>query len=152
MAFEVNTYSDIPGVASSNVSALTWTGNPPVYSSGGIPQYSVVTPDTATGYTEDVILATSTTVVPLGISQDGPSVGPGGSVRIRTAGVSKAIAGGAISYGDLLMVNSSGQVVTATAAGATNFFTIGKALSAATASGDVISVQVMIGSSQYINA
>ncbi len=152
MAFEVDTLQDFSFRASANVTALTWAGNPPTYSGGGIPQYYVVTPDVTTGNAEDIIVAISTTVQPLGIAQDAPASGPGQSVRVRTGGVSKAIAGGAISYGDLLMVNASGQVVTATAAGATNFFLIGRALTAAAEIGDVISVMIEIGATQYINA
>ena len=149
MAFEEQNFNDEPYIGSTNVSALSWTGNPPVYSSGGIPQYSVVTQDTGTGNVGDVIVATSTTVMPVGISQDGPAIGPGNSVRVRTDGISKAIAGAAISVDASLMVNGSGQVVTATAAGATTFFLIGKALTAATAAGDIISVRLRIGATQY---
>lgn len=152
MAFEEQNFNDEPFVASSNVSAITWSGNPPTYSSGGIPQYYVVTADTGTGNVGDCLLASSTTVMPLGIAQEGPAVGPGSSVRVRTDGISKAIAGAAISVDASLMVNGSGQVVTATAAGATNFFLIGKALTSATASGDTISVRLRIGSTQYVSA
>jgi len=150
MAFEEQNFNDEPYIGSTNVTVLSWTGNPPVYNSGGIPQYSVVTQDTGTGNVGDVIVATSTTVMPIGISQDGPAIGPGNSVRVRTDGISKAIAGAAISVDALLMVNGSGQVVTATAAGASNFFTIGKALTAATQAGDIVSVRLRIGSSQYV--
>lgn len=149
MAFEIPGI-DLPFRASANVTVLTYTGNPPVYSSGGIPQFSVVTPDTVSALNEDVIIATSTTVMPLGVAQDGPATGPGQSIRIRATGVSKCVAGAAVNYGDLLMVNASGQVITATVAGATSFFTIGKALESATAAGDIVPVQLLIGSSQYV--
>lgn len=150
MAFEENNFNDESYIGSSNVSAITWSGNPPTYSSGGIPQYYVVTQDTGTGNVNDVILASSTTVMPLGVAQDGPATGPGQSVRVRTDGITKAIAGAAISVDAALMVNGSGQVVTATAAGATSFFLIGKALTSATASGDTISVRLRIGTTQYV--
>ena len=151
MAWETGVIGgDIPRRASSNVTSLTWTGNPPSYSSGGIPQYRVVTPDTGTGITGDVIVATSNTVLPLGIAQDGPATGPGQSVRVRTLGESKVQAGGAINVGDLVMVTTGGKVIAATAAGATSFFIIGKASSPATADGDVITVQLMIGATQYV--
>lgn len=153
MAFEEMNFNDESYRASSNVSVLTWTGNPPVYASGGIQQYTVVTFDTTTGFAGDVKAASVTTVMPLGVAQDGPSVGPGQSVRIRTDGISKVIAGGVVNYGDLVMVNASGQVVTATATAATNFFTIGQCVSTTTAqAGDVVSVRLRIGSTQYVNA
>jgi hypothetical protein len=153
MAWETNVIGgDLPRRASANVSALTWSGNPPQYASGGIPQFCVVTPDTGTGVAGDVILATATTVAPLGVAQDGPASGPGQSVRVRTIGESKVIAGGVIAVGDLVMVTTGGKVLVATAPGATNFFIVGRASSPAAADGDVITVQLMLGSTQYVNA
>lgn len=158
MAFEIPQGNDLPYRASSNVTAPTFTGNPPAYSSGGLPQYRVVTYDLATGNQSDVILATSTTVMPIGVAQSGgPFIGvgvsgPGDSIQVRTMGVSKVEAGAAIVVGALLMVNGSGQVVTATAPGATNIFLVGQAESAATALGDLVSVRLMIGATQQVNA
>lgn len=152
MAFEEQNFNDEPMWASANVSAITWTGNPPTYSSGGIPQYRFVTQDTGTGNVGDVILATSTTVMPMGVAQDGPAVGTSSAVRVRTDGISKVIAGGAVSVDDSLMLDGSGRVVTATAAGATNIYVVGKALTSATAIGDTISVRLRIGSTQIVNA
>lgn len=152
MAFETQNFNDEPYWASTNVSAITWTGNPPSYSSGGIPQYTMVTLDTGTGNVSDVILATSTTVLPIGVSQSGPATGPGQSLQVRTDGITKMIAGAAVSVDASLMIDSSGRAVTATAAGATNIYVIGKALTAATALGDTISVRLRIGSTQIVNA
>lgn len=157
MAFEVLQGTDLPYRASANVSQPTFTGNPPVYSSGGLPQYRVVTYDLATGNQSDVILASSTTVMPLGISQSGgpiPGVGvsgPGNSVQVRTQGVSKVEAGAAITVGALLMTDGTGRVVTATAPAATNIFLVGQAESAATAAGDLVSVRLLLGATQQIN-
>lgn len=157
MAFEALQGNDLPYRASSNVTSPTFTGNPPAYSSGGLPQYRVVTYDLATGNQSDIILASSATVMPLGISQSGgpiPGVGvsgPGQSVRVRTQGVSKVEAGAAITVGALLMTDSSGRVVTATAPAATNVFLIGQAESAATAAGDLVAVRLMIGATQQVN-
>lgn len=150
MAYEVNGI-DMSYVASTNVTALTYTGNPPVYSSGGIPQFTVVTQDLSDGTNGAVTGATSNTVLPIGIAQDGPAVTAGQSVRVRVSGYSKAIAGAAITYGALLKCNGSGQVVTASALGATNEYIIGQAETAATASGDVITVRLNIGAS-LVNA
>lgn len=158
MAFEVLQGADLPYRASSNVSAPVFTGNPPVYSSGGLPQYRVVTYDLATGNQSDVILASSTTVMPIGISQSGgpiPGVGvsaAGNSIQVRTQGVSKVEAGAAIAMGALLMTDSTGRVVTATAPAATNIFLIGQAESTATGAGDLVSVRLMIGATQQVNA
>jgi hypothetical protein len=151
MAFETNVF-DFPMEASANVSAVTYTGNPPVYSSGGIPQFSAVMVDTTTGNVNDVILATTGKLI-LGIAQDGPATGPGQSIRLRQLGISKAIASGAVSYGDMVYVaNSSGQLGTAPAAGATDSFCVGIALTAATAVGDTFSVLLVPGLATNVNA
>ncbi len=152
MAFESNEVLDIPGHASTNVSALTYTGNPPVYSSGGIPQYYVVIPDTVDGTNEAVTLAANANVIPLGIAQDGPAVGPGQAVRIRALGVTKAIAGGAITFGQAVSANASGQVVAAAAAGATNTYIVGIALTPAAQAGDVISVLLTPGATVQVTS
>lgn len=158
MAFEVQQGVDLPYVASANVPALTWSGNPPLVTSGGIPQYAVVTYDLATGNQSDVIVASSSTVMPIGVAQSaGPQPGsavtaPGQSLMVRTQGISKCIAGAAITVGQLLAVNASGQVVAAPAPAATNVFLIGQAESAATAAGDLVSVRLMLGATQQVSA
>ena len=151
MAFETNVF-DFPMEASANVSPVTYSGSPPVYSGGGIPQFSAVMVDTTTGNVNDVILAT-TGKLALGIVQDGPASGPGQSVRVRQLGISKAIASGAVSYGDMLYVaNTSGQLGTAPAAGVSDSFCVGIALTAATAAGDTISVLMVPGLATNVNA
>lgn len=150
MAFEVNGI-DMSYVASSNVTALTFSGNPPVYSSGGIVQFTVVTADISDGTNGAVTTATSNTVLPIGVAQDGPAVTAGQSCRVRVSGYTKAIAGGAITIGQLLKTNGSGQVVAASALGATNEYIIGQAETVATQTGDVITVRLNIGAS-LVNA
>lgn len=152
-----------PFTASSNVSAITYTGNPATYSSGGIPQFCVVTLDTATGNGRDVKLATANTDQAIGILQNsGPGVLPGsaglGAVAAGDAcdvaihGISKVQAGGAITVGQQVAVNASGQVVAAPAAGVSQVFIIGRALTAATAAGDLVEVLLMLGAATQVNA
>lgn len=155
MAFEIQgNSSDLPYQASSNVTALTYSGNPPVYASGGIPQYAVVSPDTGTGNESDVILAANGAGnIFIGIAQDGPATGPGESLRVRVSGVSKAIASAAITVGQLVTVaNSSGQLGPAPAAGATSSFIVGRAETPATEVGDLFSVLLMIGASTQVSS
>lgn len=131
-------------MASSNVSALNFTssdGAVITYSSGGIPQFAAVVEDTAAAGTNDVTMPSGVGVKALGIAQDAPAVGPGGAVRVCTRGVCKALAGGAIAVGDSVYVlNSSGQLGTMPTS-ATNF-SVGRAVTAATAAGDIFSVDV----------
>jgi len=151
MAGEVSLF-DIACQASPNVTALTFTGNPPVYTSGGIPQFVAVIEDTTTGNINDVKVAT-TGQLALGIAQDGPATGPGQSLRVRELGISKAQAAGAVAYGDIVYVaNSSGQLGTAPAAGATNVFAVGKARTPATQAGDLFEVLLMPGLTTQVNA
>lgn len=143
----------LPFVASSNVTALTYSGNPPVYSSGGIPQYSVVVDDSAnTSKPRDIKIGANATTIPLGIAQNAPAVTAGDAVQVVTKGVSKCVAAAAITTGQLVVCTSAGQVTPAAAVGATNQYLIGMALTAATAQGDLVEVDLMIGSTQYVNA
>jgi len=143
MAWELNLGADLAMRASANVSALSYTGNPPVYSSGGIAQYTAVTQDTSTKLPMDVIAATSTSLPIYGILQNrsipqsGPgAIGPGESAQVRWLGVTKLMAGSALDPGTLLMNDGSGRGILAT----TGLRTFGLNLSAATAAGDEVSL------------
>lgn len=140
-------------IASSNVTSLTYTGNPPVYSSGGIPQFSVVVDDSAnTGKPLDVKLGTSDTVIPLGIAQNGPAVTSGDAVQVATRGRSKCVAAAAITVGQFVVCTTGGQVTPAPAAGATNVYLVGMAITAASAQGDLVEVELMLGATTQVNA
>lgn len=124
--------------ASTNVSAVTWTGTPPVYSSGGINQYAVVVLDTSDTTFEAVTLPAGSAAKAFGVSLSSP-VGPGESVEVMTDGIAKCRAASAISKGDTVMVaDTNGQIATATAATAN--FVVGIALEPATAAGQIITV------------
>lgn len=131
-------------VASTNVPALSFTstdGVTIVYSSGGIAFGCAVKHDTATGTALDVILAGTSGDKALGICGEAPAVTAGQNLRVCVRGVCKAQAGAAVAVGDTVMVgNASGQLITATAATAN--FVVGRALTAATAIGDLFSVEV----------
>jgi hypothetical protein len=151
MAGEINLL-DESFIASTNVTALTFTGNPPVYTSGGIPQFTAVVEDTGTGNILDVLLAGTGALI-LGIAQDGPATGPGQSLKVRRLGRSKAQASGAVTYGAIVYVaNASGQLGVAPAAGATNVYAVGKAMTPATAAGDLFEVELMPGLTTQVNA
>ena len=140
---------DIPMKASANVPG------------GGIAQYTAVVIDVAGGSGPfDVIQATVTTQPIFGINQDQgdqltvnsatpPTVLAGESLRVRVAGISRAVAGGAITAGQFLQVNASGQLVAITslnpATTATNTYVVGQALTPATALGDIFTVALMQG-------
>lgn len=97
----------------------------------------------------------------IGVLQDKPESGKAGLVRVN--GVSKAVAGGTITAGQLLTSDDSGRVVaadnlavasgatavTSTAAngeiligGATPQYVLGMALEAASAAGEIIAVKI----------
>ncbi len=112
----------------------------------------------------DAILPAANTTLCIGVNQSvggPPTPGgtiaapctPGQSIEVRVLGISKCIAGAAIAAaGTALTVNSSGQVVAAAAAGATSTYIVGIALTTSAASGDLISVLLLPGTSQIVNA
>ena len=158
-----NELFDLPFVASSNVSALTYSGNPATYSSGGLPQFRAVILDTATGNSRDVKGATATSAPILGVLQNstvlaggttgaGGAIGAGDQAIVRIYGVTKMEAGGAITTGSNVQVDGSGRCVTASAAGVSNNYLVGIALEAAAGSGDLITVLLMPGLMTQVNA
>jgi hypothetical protein len=123
--------------ASSNVSALTLDamGN---YASGGMNQYAVVVQDTSSAKFGDVTLPAGSAAKALGVNMGAPA-GPGDPVQCRVEGIARCRAASAISLGDTVMVaDTSGRIATATAATAN--FVVGRALEAATAANQIITV------------
>lgn len=157
-----NAIFDSPYQASSNVSAITYTGNPATYSSGGIGQFCAVTFDTATGNPHDVKLAGNSTTFVVGINQSSTvlpgasgigAIAPGDAAEVRVAGVSKAQAGGAITVGQPVVVgNASGQLSAAGATGATSVFIVGYAQTAASNAGDIFEVLLTPGATSIVSA
>jgi hypothetical protein len=74
-----------------------------------------------------------------GVLQNKPDAA-GKAATIATRGVSKVVAAAAITRGDTVSSDASGKANTV----ASGDYPLGKALEAATADGDVISVQLMI--------
>jgi hypothetical protein len=74
-----------------------------------------------------------------GILQDKPNAA-GVSGTIAVAGISKAVAGAAITQDALVTCDAAGKVVTAATTATTIHHIVGRALVAAAADGDVISV------------
>ncbi|HEU5423715.1 MAG TPA: hypothetical protein VFU72_09270 [Nitrolancea sp.] len=151
----------LPFQASSNVTAVTLTGNPPAYSSGGLVQFTAVVFDTATGNPGDIKGATVNTAPILGVLQNSTypagnstagAIGPGDSADIMVYGVTKMVAGAAITYGALVSVDSSGRAVTAPAAGVSQVYAIGIAKGNATALGDLVEVILLPGVATQVNA
>ncbi len=150
MAWEVNLGLDKTRTVDAGVTAITLdsAGN---YSSGGIPQYSVVQLNTA-GSIGDVIVG-AVGVFPEGVIQtNSKNNGPKNTCAVRYTGTSKVLASAAITIGQLVYVaDSSGRVGPIPADGATSVYIVGQALQAATAVGDIIMVQLMIGSQRVIS-
>lgn len=127
-----------------------------------IAQFAAVTVDPA-GNPGDCIYPTASGLFALGICQDmggPPAIGtpapvntPGQSIRVRQFGISKAVAAAAITVGQLVSVSgTSGQLGPAAAAGATNTFVTGIALTAATAAGDLFTVLLTPGLTTQVTA
>lgn len=150
MAFRVA----VPGgsiscVVDSGVSAITYDANGN-YSSGGI-QFGLCVKGNASGSSLDVVVG-STNDQCIGIACEDPAAAPGNEIEVQTIGVAKVLAGAAVSLFDLVSCDSTGRVVTAAAAAATSKYLVGRALEAATAAGDLISVQLGTFGSTNVNA
>lgn len=89
-----------------------------------------------------VLVAAAATAAFIGVLQNDPKSGEAASVVC--AGLTKSIAGGAISPGDLVTANSTGQCVATTTA---NNKVVGKAVTAATTAGDHF--ELIVGLSNY---
>lgn len=146
-------YDEDTYIVSSNASAITWSGNPPTYSSGGI-QYGVfVKLDTSASVREVIICTSGAGVFPLGVALDYPAKAPGDTIQVQTQGVARCLCNGAVSIGDLLYVaDSSGRVGTAPAAGASDYFIVGQAETATTETADYVQVRLRIGAATNVNA
>lgn len=108
----------------------------PMKAGGTIAQYRVVKLDSTEG---QVVAASAIADVSFGASLT--SAVANDQVAIQTAGVAKLTASAAISLGDQVMVTASGSGKVSTAAGATAK-SLGVALQAAAADGDIIMVKL----------
>ncbi len=88
------------------------------------------------------IVTTAITDVPMGVALIA-AAGANELVPLQTHGIAKCVASDVIAVGAQVMCTSSGAGKVVTAAGATAY-SIGKALSASTADGDTIEVQLML--------
>lgn len=144
-------------VTSSNVTTVTYSadafGNL-TYSSGGIRQFQVVALDAATGNPLDIkVASTAAGLLPIGVLQDYPALGPGVPANVQVNGQSKVRASGVVSVGDLVYVaDTSGRCTTAPAAGASQSYIVGRALTAATQADDIFTVELLIGAATNVNA
>lgn len=96
----------------------------------------------------NVILPTVAGQKAIGVLQNKPTAGQTAEVWIL--GISKVVAGAAVAAGDLVATDNQGRAVTASTAGAfpaANFI-LGRALSAASGAGVVISVLLLPGGKQ----
>jgi hypothetical protein len=86
-----------------------------------------------------VAKATAITDVPLGILQNTPTSGK--MAEVAVSGVSKVVAGAAITAGTLVGIQvTNGKVKTIAAGTDTTQYVLGQALTAASADGDIITV------------
>lgn len=93
---------------------------------------------TGSGTAPTVTVCSANTDIGIGILQNDPVSGAVADVAI--GGISKAVAGAAITLGAALMADSSGRVITATSAGTNPV--LGWALNQATAANQVISIHL----------
>lgn len=141
--------ADMTGIVDSGVSAITYDANGN-YSSGGIQFGTVVKLKTSGGMF--IVQQTTTNDRPLGVAYSDPAAGPNEPVSVQKLGRAKVMASGAISQGDLVACATNGQIATAAAAGVSDQSIVGVALEAATQAGDLITVDLMIGSYTQVNA
>lgn len=99
-------------------------------------QYKLV--ELATGSNNTVEIVDGVNDMPIGIVTNNPASGE--AATIIHAGITQAIAGGAITAGDLLKPTAAGKVQTATQAATDSYAVVGRALQAATGDGEIITV------------
>jgi hypothetical protein len=105
----------------------------------GIAQESII-PNSMADYSGGQYTITSGTAWPAGSI---PVDSKGRNVRVRQFGISRVVAAGQITRNDLLIIaDVYGRAETCPAVGGTTYNVIGRALDAATNSGDVIRVLV----------
>lgn len=107
--------------------------------------YRVVKFGTADGL---VVQAAAATDASFGIADNLGQGTAGSRVDVAVDGIVEAEAGAAVARGALLSVDSSARVITAAAAAGSNVRTIGNAMSAAGAAGEIILVRINPGSFQ----
>lgn len=108
---------------------------------GVIPGYTIVKPG-GTAYT--VVAAAAAADKAIGVSAD-VDAASGERQDIIALGEAKVVAGAAFTAGDLLMSDASGRAVAAAAAAGTNVRTVGYAVQAASALGDICEIMVQPG-------
>lgn len=96
---------------------------------------------------DQVQAATSGTDLVIGATQD-IAPAPGERVDVALQGITYITAGAAITRGARLMSDASGRVIAAAASAGSNVNTVGVALEAASAAGDVIRVLLSQGNFQ----
>lgn len=148
MAFEQSIGASLPCVVDAGVTAITRDANGN-YASGGI-QFGTCVKGNAAGSAGDVVVASTNDQI-LGIARVDPAAGPGEAIEVQYEGVAKVLAGAALALYDLVSCDATGRVVTAAAPAATSKYLVGKALEAATAAGDLISVQLGVFGSTNVN-
>jgi predicted RecA/RadA family phage recombinase len=100
-----------------------------------IARYSVVKLDSAE---KSVALATAASDPLIGVLSNPRDMAQGSRVDVIFSGIAEVLAGGTLTKGAWVTVNTSGQVVAAAASDER----IGRALEAANASGDIIAIEI----------
>lgn len=118
---------NIPGLIATCVAATA------------IPRYTIVALNAAD---DSVELANSVSDPLLGVSAEPADIAKGERIDVIVNGITEVRAGGSITKGAWLTVDSSGRAVTASAA--TNE-RIGRALTAANKANDIISIEIIKG-------
>lgn len=127
-----------------------------------ISQYAAVTGDTAGSPGDAIYPAAAGFAVGVSQSVGGPPVvggsatspsTPGQSLQVRVIGITKALAAAAITQYQMVSVSGAvGQFGPAAAAGATNSYIVGMALTPATQAGDLFTLLLFPGTTTIVNA
>jgi len=88
----------------------------------------------------DATVANAITDVPVGVLQNKPTADR--AAEVVMLGGTKLVAGGAITAGDLIGVDTSGRAVALTVGTDTTAYILGRALSSATGAGIIISAMI----------
>ena len=109
-----------------------------------VPARTIVKPSATAGGVQPAAAATDKL---LGIST-GVDSAAGARCDVILSGAADVVAGGAVAAGDLVTSGADGKAVAAAPAAGANARTVGTALTAAVAAGDIITVLVAPGSVQ----
>ena len=87
-----------------------------------------------------VVACSALTDIPIGVLQNAPTSGK--TAEVAVFGITKMVAGGALSVGALIGTTTAGRAVALTVGTDTTKYIVGQVITAAGANGDVITVSI----------